>query len=250
MGDKDLRMETGFIYVVASVTKDYLQPNFCNVPTEWEDRLYFGPCKKSMRPKMKADDFVFGISPSSTSPRRIVFVAQIEERLTFREAYERFPGLRGPKGPIHVKPVDRPVAFPESSYEHIPDSMHPSPLWVQDLATPDRDAFFVFRLQDGWPGRWLGADGPAVDDTVLEFLRTCEVHWKAGLLSDRNDAATIAKPIRHGNLFTGLHLETRESARLLGLFGPPALPMNSPSLPRPRPTNAAGPGRSLGCGKA
>ena len=113
MGDMELGMEVGFIYVVASVTKDYLQPNFCNVPTEWEDRLYFGPCKKSMRPKMKADDFVFGISPSSTSPRRIVFVAQIEERLTFREAYRTLPRPPWSQGPIHVHPVESAGRVPQ-----------------------------------------------------------------------------------------------------------------------------------------
>ena len=58
-------MATGFVYVVRTIkTKNYIQKDFCNVPTEWGDRLYFGPCKEVMRPKMKSGDYIFGISPA------------------------------------------------------------------------------------------------------------------------------------------------------------------------------------------
>ena len=32
-------MAIGFIFVVTTLTKDYNQQHFCNVPTEWGDRL-------------------------------------------------------------------------------------------------------------------------------------------------------------------------------------------------------------------
>ena len=64
-------MINGFVYVVTTLTKDYIQRKFCNVPTEWGDRLYFGPCKIPMRPKMKCGDYVFGISPAKPQPRRV-----------------------------------------------------------------------------------------------------------------------------------------------------------------------------------
>lgn len=196
-----------------------------------------------MRRRMIAGDFVFGISPSSLSPRRIIFAAQIEERLTFGEAHGRFPDLQGPAGPIHIRPVDRPFGFPESSYEHIPGSMHAEE-WKKDLASSDLDAFFVCSPRNVWLGRWLGADGPAVDDAILEFLRTCTVHGKAGRLRDRNDLATIDKPIAHRRLYTGLHLETDEPANLLALVGPHASATSSPS---PISVTASAPSPSAGC---
>lgn len=202
-------MCTGFIYVVRSVTRDYAQPFFCSVPTEWGNRLYFGPCKRPMRPRMRPGDYVFGISPSKTSPRRIVFVTQIEERISFREAYHRFPELRGPEGPVHVKPVDKDKPFPRSDYEHIPNAMHADD-WEADLATRDRDAFFVCTTSAEWKGRWLGPYGPEVDDEILAFLQTCCVYGNAGFLSATNTDATIQHPIAHGGLYTGLHLETDE----------------------------------------
>src|SRR4051812_45362127 len=134
-------MATGFIYVVNTAT-NYQQPAFCNVPTEWDGRLYFGPCKRPMRPRMKIGDQVFGISPSGTTPRRVLYAASVEDCITYREAYERFPDLRGPVGPIHVRPIKGLGWFPQSDYQHIPDSMHPDD-WEKDLKSPDLDRFFV-----------------------------------------------------------------------------------------------------------
>ncbi len=152
-------MATGFVYVVRTIkTKNYIQKHFCNVPTEWGDRLYFGPCKKMMRPKMRSGDYIFGISPAELSPRRVVFVAQIEERITFKEAYIRFPGLHGPRGPIHVRPIQGTGSFPTSNYEPIPGSMHEDKKkWQRDLATCERDAFFVCSKRDDWQDAgWVG----------------------------------------------------------------------------------------------
>lgn len=201
-------MPTGFIYVVRTVGKDYRQPSFRAVPTWHEDRIYFGPCKKGMRPRMQAGDAVFGISPSGVFPRRVVFSARIAERMSFADAYERFPDLRGPAGPIHVRPAEIPgPGFPDSHYEHIPGGNHPGD-WRGDLRTPALDAFFACEKADDCFGRWLGPNGPAVKGPILDFLRTCQVWGNAGFLSPQNSSATEDVPIRHGRLYTGLHLET------------------------------------------
>lgn len=210
-------MPTGFIYVITTVGKDYRQSSFPDVPTWHEGRIYFGPCKKPMRPKMMPGDVVFGLSPSKPFPRRVVFAARLAERLTFAQAYERFPELHGPKGPIHVRPAQIPgPSFPDSEYEHIPGAKH-ADSWHADLSTRGLDAFFVCEPADDCLGRWLGGAGPAAKGPILEFLRTCQVWGNAGLLSTQNNAATEAKPVRHGDLFTGLHLETDRPDELVRL---------------------------------
>lgn len=210
-------MSKGFIYVVATLTRDYVQKAFCNVPTQWKNRLYFGPCKIPMRPKMWPGHWVFGISPSTAGRRRIVFVAKLEERIPFADAYNRFPDLRGPEGPIHVRPVDGVGSFPESSYQHIPEAMHEDD-WPADLAREELDAFFVCSKSKpyDWRGRWLGKYGPEVDNEILRFLKKCTVHGKT-VGGAQNSDATIEKPIRHGNLYTGLHLETDQAETLIEL---------------------------------
>jgi hypothetical protein len=230
-------MAKGFIYVITTVTKDYVQGAFFHVPTEWEDRIYFGPCKKPMRPKMWPGHWVFGFSPKNGTTRRIVFVAQIEERITFAKAYACFPDLRAPEGPIHVAPISGRGRFPESSYQHIPGGNHRDN-WQTDLATEQLDAFFVCAKREGWRGRWLGEFGPKIDDEMLTLLKTCSVHGSAGLLSPKNGDATLENPIAHrgpkGLLFTGLYLETDEPESLLELCAarlPGTLPLDRVMTP-------------------
>ena len=91
--------------------RSYLQPTKKCVPTWFEGRSYFGPCKRPMRPRMKQSAYVFGISPSDVLSRRIVFAARIAEKLTFDEAYQRCPKLPGPEGPTHVRPARMPADF-------------------------------------------------------------------------------------------------------------------------------------------
>jgi hypothetical protein len=209
-------MATGFIYVVNSVTMDYQQKAFCNVPTACDDRLYFGPCKRPMRPRMKVGDYVFGVSPASTPCRRILFVGKIEEPMTFAEAYRRFPDLWGPEGPIHVRPVNGTGSFPESSYQHIPGSMHAAD-WKADLASPDLDRFFVCCQGNGWLGRWLGSIGPEIDSEIVAFFNTCSVYGSAGCLGQ--NTGTLKNPIAYGRLYTGLHLETDKPEVLVEMCG-------------------------------
>jgi len=209
-------MASGFIYVIRSLTKDYVQKEFWNVPTEWRERIYFGPCKRPMRPKVREKDYIFGISPAKCGPRRIVFVAKIEERITFKKAFHRFPGLRGPEGPIPVRPIKGTGSFPHSSYEHIPGSIH-AKCWQRDLASSELDAFFVCSPANGWIGRWVGQFGPGIDIEMLKFLMTCSIHGTSGQLSAKNKDATLRNPIAHGRLYCGLHLETDQPDALLKL---------------------------------
>ncbi len=109
---------------------------------------------------MRPGDFVFGLSSSKAFPRRFLFAAQIEERMTFAVAYRRFPELQGPDGPIHVRPVDRPsYAFPEFHYEHIPGGNH-ADNWRADIRTPELDAFFACGKATPCVGRSLAQMGP------------------------------------------------------------------------------------------
>ena len=183
----------------------------------YEGTIYFGPCKKPMRPKMNVGDYIFGISPSSTRPRRVVFAARIHEKMAFADAYRRYPKLRGPTGPIHVRPARIPgPTFPESEYEHIPGANH-AENWRSDISTRALDAFFVCEPAKECLGRWLGPNAPAVAGSILDLLKSCSVHGNAGLLSNTNAAATEDAPVRHLKLYTGLHLETSAPDRLLSL---------------------------------
>ena len=119
----------------------------------------------------------------------------------------RIGGFRG-CGPIHVRPTRMPEhSFPDTHYEHIPGANHPRD-WRDDLRTPELDAFFVCEPATGCLGQWLGPDGPPVQGAILEFLRTCEVHGSSGRLSEDTRDASETRPICHGGLFRGLHLET------------------------------------------
>ena len=208
---------TGFIYVVRSVGPGYQQPSLQQVPTWFDNRIYFGPCKVPMRPRMKKGDYLFGISPSGIGPRRLIFAAQIARKLTYREAYKELPKLRGPAGPIHVRPTTSPgLGFPHSHYEHIPGANHPGD-WTNDLRSPELDAFFECEPAGPILGRWLGILGPTLSPKVLDFLQSCSVYGKSGKLG-LNSSATYTAPVRHGRLYTGLHLETSKPKELLHLM--------------------------------
>jgi len=212
-------MAKGYIYTVATVESDYFQANPHNIPV-WNaalNRLILGPCKVPIRRKLGVGDYIFGVSPAKTKPRRILFAARIDEKTSYREAYARWTELRGPEGPIHVSPVDRPgLPYPACSYDFISGSIHEN-RWEKDLADRELDAFFLCAPAQNVVGRWLGPDGPVVTGDILEFLRDCSVHGQVGLLNANNDAASESIPIRHGRLFTGLHLETDQPEALVGL---------------------------------
>jgi hypothetical protein len=208
-------MAKGFIYIVASTKKDYTQKHSYNVPTPFEDLLYFGTCKDRMRLRMNEGDYIFGISSSKTRPRRIVFAARIDERITFAQAYSRYPELHGPAGPIHIRPVNRQGEFPRSHYEHIPGSTH-SKRWERDLASRKLDCFFVCSpIMRGLA--WLGANGPKIDGEIWKFLKKCYVYGPGRRALGRNNG-TKKNPVAFGRSYRGMHLETSKPKVLLKIM--------------------------------
>jgi hypothetical protein len=237
-------MATGFIYIVKTVKKDYEQKDFSCVPTVLDGRLYFGPCKAPMRPRMQPGDWIFGVSPSGTKPRRIVFGAEIQEVMTFADAYRRFPDLRAPAGPIPVKPSNRlDPSYARAHYEGIPGSSHED-RWEKDLTSAALDRFFVCAAPEGLRNRWWGASGPEVDDEVLALFNRCPVFGESQRGTRLNTGRPTA-PIAWRGLTTGLHLETDDPQELLALCGarlagrsfPAAAQADAPATPR-------------GCGRA
>ena len=206
-------MSTGYVYVVTSTKPDYEQEDFCSVPSEWKGRLYFGPCKKALRPRAQKGDIIVGISGSRTRTRKVLFAAEVEDIMPFDKAYVRLPPeLRGENGgPIHVRKGR------DGAYEHVPGAMHAGN-WRSDITPLEtRDRFLILAPARGWRNRWLGKDGPEVDNQILSFLKTCFVYNLSGRLG-LNDARPSC-PIAHGKLYTGLHLETDKPDELIQLIG-------------------------------
>ena len=215
----------GFIYVVTTVGKDYQQSDRQrDVPTIWEDRLVFGPCKVNMRPKMNYGDYVFGISPSGAGIRRIVFAAKIGEVLTFEEASRKYQDDWKAYGitPICVKPVgdkNRIGMFPVSHYDHLDGAKHQHS-WKKDIPTRQHDRCFICEPISKSP--WLGKIGPVTSGKILDFLRRCELSGST-IQNQVNSWASESQPIVYrrnessGFLFTGLHLETDAPERLVEL---------------------------------
>jgi hypothetical protein len=171
-----------------------------------------------MRPKMNKGDWIFGVSPSRTKRRRIVFASQIAEPMTFAEAHERFPALRGPEGPVPVrplKPAHPELPWPHSHYEPVQGSSHEG-RWDRDIARRDLDRFLICRPRDGIRNTWLGADGPVLDAEILEFFNRCMVFGQSANGTTRN-TGTLTAPIAMGHMYRGLHLETPQPEKLLAL---------------------------------
>lgn len=211
-------MPRGFIYIVDTVNRTYEQRDFTCVPTVWEGRIYFGACKVPMRPRVNKGDWIFGVSNSETRPRRIVYAAQVEDRITFADAYLRYPDLRGPRGPNPVQPLDKedPLRpWPYSKYAPVKGSPHEE-RWHLDLARPDLDRFFVCRPPDGFRNRWLGRAGPVVDSEILDFFNGCMV-FGSGLDGTRRNTGRLTAPVALGGRCIGLHLETPRPEELLAL---------------------------------
>lgn len=140
-----------------------------------------------MRPHVRPGDYILGISGASAGrPRRVLLWMKVDERMTFKDAYERgetnkvFRDVRGTA--IHVRPRNVPVYRPgdPGSYEHIPGAPH-SDGWRSDLKG-DRDVFLT-----GVKGSWIASDkGPEVTDVLVELLRE-GIDWKGH--------ATIHRPL-------------------------------------------------------
>ena len=162
-------MATGFIYTVSTLTKDYVQQAFCNVPTQFGDRLYFGPCKVPMRPRS---------TPAITSsgyPLRGSVPAESCSLATSRSGthsgkptsgFQIFVVLKAPSmcGPSVIR------TFPRTARTHTFQTQctriagrrtwRPWTWMRSSSASP----------QTGCVGRWLGRFGPKIDGEILDFL--------------------------------------------------------------------------------
>lgn len=159
-----------FAYIISTVDKQY-RVTGC-VPWVEDGRVFLGPCKRLMRPEVLEGDYVMGISGSTApNPRRILLWMKVEERMTFREAWERgnidatFRKLRG--GPIHIRPKQGADSLPSPDcYEHIPDSPHWDD-WKNDVFG-NRDVFLV-----GDSSSWVvAANGPEVAPELVDRLQS------------------------------------------------------------------------------
>ena len=93
------------------------------------------------------------------APGRVLFAAKNRRAHHLRRSYDRYPALKARWDLFTFARYKEQVRSPESHYEHIPGSKHEKD-WQKDLATPERDAFFVCRNRDDWQGRWLGKSRP------------------------------------------------------------------------------------------
>jgi hypothetical protein len=165
-----------FAYVIASVGPNYKLRG--TVPWVKEGTVFFGPCKKNMRPGMRVGDYVMGISPAGVGKqRRVLLWMHIAEAMTFAQAYNRgetdrlFRFARG--NAIHVRPkkgVNHVEGDPDT-YEHIPRATHSSD-WRTDIRGK-RDTFF-FGDKDSWAAE---SGGPVVTQELVELLRE-GIKWR------------------------------------------------------------------------
>ncbi len=181
-----------FAYVISTVSIGYRLVG-C-VPWVTDRLVFFGPCKKRMRPLVRPRDYIMGVSPTMVGKRRVLLWMKVADTMTFAEAFKRgrddriFRALRGHA--IHVRPA-KGVPFEEgkpSAYEHIPGAPHPGK-WRSDIQGK-RDIFLV-----GGAGSWVAeGEAPAVDRHLVALLQD-------GL---KNDLATLRNPL--GRNPRGKHL--------------------------------------------
>lgn len=172
-----------FAYIISTVGQGYRLTG-C-VPWVSDGHVFFGPCKKRMRPLVEKGDYIMGLSPVSAGKRRVLLWMKVVDRMTFADAYARgkddklFRALRGRA--IHVRPV-KGVPFEAgnpSSYEHIPGAPHPGK-WQTDIQGK-RDVFL-----SGARGSWVAqANAPLSDQELVSLLQD-------GL---ENDLATVHNPL-------------------------------------------------------
>jgi hypothetical protein len=175
-----------FAYIIRTVGAGYRLKGF--VPWVSRKKVFFGACKKNMRPNVKRGDYIMGISGSAAgNPRRVILWMRVSETMTFRQAYERgktdetFRAVRGTA--IHVRPRRLAVHFPgdPEGYEHIHGAHH-SDDWRADVRGK-RDVFLV-----GGKYSWVieSDEAPEVTEELVELLKE-GIHWRGN--------ATIHNPL-------------------------------------------------------
>jgi hypothetical protein len=166
-----------FGYIIATVGPNYELRG--SVPWVKEGKVFFGPCKKNMRPEVLVEDYIMGISPAGVGKqRRVLLWMRVKEAMTFAEAYDRGESdrlfLLARRNAIHVRPKIGIDYIPGNSetYEHIPGATHSSD-WRTDIKGK-KDVCFV-----GQNGSWVAEKGgPAVTEELVELFRE-GITWKA-----------------------------------------------------------------------
>jgi hypothetical protein len=159
-----------FAYVIRTVGPNY-ELTGC-VPWVTHGTVFFGPCKKRMRPKAQSGDYIMGISRAGAGNcRRILLWMQVAEKMTFAEAYLRgntsriFRAAR--RHAIHVQPKagTKFKAGSTDCYEHIANAPH-SKKWRNDIEGK-RDVFLV-----GTNASWIAAaSAPVVTQELVDLLK-------------------------------------------------------------------------------
>ncbi len=165
-----------FAYIIRTVGARYRLTGY--VPWVSQGKVFFGPCKKTMRPDVDCGDYILGISGAAGgNPRRVLLWMRVVERLTFAEAYDRgktdsaFRAIRGKA--IHVRPHKLVAHVPgdPECYRHIQGAPH-SDDWQTDIKG-SRDVFLV-----GGRYSWVaGNEGPEVTEDLVALLRQ-GIQWK------------------------------------------------------------------------
>ncbi len=77
-----------FAYIISTVGPDYRLIG--SVPWVKEGKVFFGPCKKNMRPEVEEGDYIMGISPAGVGrQRRVLLWMRVDKKMTFASAYQR-----------------------------------------------------------------------------------------------------------------------------------------------------------------
>lgn len=210
-----------FAYIINTVSKGYKLTG-C-VPWVVNYRVFFGPCKRLMRPLVKRRDYILGISGSKAGqPRRILLWMHIADRMTFARAYRlgeisgTFKAARGHA--IHVRPksgIEFRRGNPEC-YEHIDNDAPHNEDWVEDLKN-NRDVFLVGD-KDSWVAE---GSGPEFTKEMVKLIKPAK-YWK-GTVSLKNPLTRNAR---------GKHAEVTGDAalrvvRMVGRMRPGVVPKSS-----------------------
>ena len=110
-----------YLYVVTTINRNYLPQVFSSnkgmsAPNVVDNLITLGTCKPRIRTSLhknfdKYENYVVGLSPSCTTPRKVLYVARIQELITFKEAWERgeeneiYKYKRGGHSPLNSDPT-------------------------------------------------------------------------------------------------------------------------------------------------
>jgi len=110
-----------YLYIVTTINRNYLPQvlspnNGMSAPNVVDSLITLGTCKPKIRTSLhknfdKYDNYVVGLSPSCTHPRKVLYVTRIQELITFKEAWERgeeneiYKFKRGRHSPLNSDPT-------------------------------------------------------------------------------------------------------------------------------------------------